>query len=258
MTRAKPALFALFVTALVTVAPIACAQEAQPDPAPADAPPSEDSAQDASSEGAQHQEEARALHAAGRSAFEDGRFEAALRHWRAAYELAPLPELHYNMAMAHDRLEQVQPALAEYRAYLDAAPDGQRVNYVRRRIAILETERRSPEPGEASDRGPNVGAIVLTVTAGALLVGGVITALVADAQYSALEEACPARRCPPDRAGEVDTLRAVGITADVLFAVGAAAAIGSIIWWIAGDAGREQGSARLRLGPGGASLSGRF
>lgn len=82
--------------------------------------------------------EARALYEAGRIAFDQGRFEAALRYFEGSYELSGRPALLFNIGTAADRLRRDETALKAFRRYLKEVPDSPERPGVIARIRILE------------------------------------------------------------------------------------------------------------------------
>jgi tetratricopeptide (TPR) repeat protein len=94
-------------------------------------------------------EEARSIFEAGATAFSAGRFEAALRRFREAYELSGRQVLLFNIGTAADRMRHDQEALESYRAYLEAEPTGQHADIARERIAFLETQAGAAPDGPA-------------------------------------------------------------------------------------------------------------
>ncbi len=67
--------------------------------------------------------EARALYEAGRAAFDAGRYEDALGHFRGAYERSRRAELLYNVGLTADRLRLDETALESYEKFLDSVPN---------------------------------------------------------------------------------------------------------------------------------------
>lgn len=142
--------------------------------------------------------EARSLFEAGRSAFQDGRFEDARVDFSRAYELSGRPELLYNLASAEDRLRDDAAALEHFEAYLREVPDASNRAEVEGRIAVLrsavaartgEDETRSAA-SEAS-HGPTV--LATWILGGlALATGGLATGfwVAANDQYRGLEQGC--------------------------------------------------------------------
>lgn len=103
--------------------------------------------------------EARALYEAGRIAFDQGRFEAALRYFETSYELSGRPQLLFNIGTVADRLRRDDLALRAFKRFLEEVPDTPERQGVLARIRILERSairadgRRDEESGdeEASD-----------------------------------------------------------------------------------------------------------
>ncbi len=216
--------------------------------------------------------EARSLYEAGTAAFSDGRFEDSLARWREAYELSERPELLYNIATALDRLGRPAEAREQYQAYLEAVPDARNTNYVRRRIEVLGNQTQSAEATEPDDVEPEereapivepepeppsrVGPFVLFATAGAALVAGVATALVANNRYDSLDERCPGGECPPDAASDRDDLRRMTRTTDVLFGTAVLSAVAGVVWWVA--AGSNESDTQVACGLGHCRVRSRF
>jgi tetratricopeptide (TPR) repeat protein len=102
------------------------------------------------------EEQARMLFQAGRTAYEGGRFEAALRHFQESYELSHRPALLFNIGSAADRLQMNERALESYRAYLEAVPNADNRELTEARIRFLEGvierggDRNVPTPEEAA------------------------------------------------------------------------------------------------------------
>jgi tetratricopeptide (TPR) repeat protein len=84
-------------------------------------------------------EEARGLFAAGRSAYDAGRFEQALNYFSQAYELSHRGALLFNMASAAERLRRDAEALGFYERYLQEVPDAGNRTFVEARITFLRS-----------------------------------------------------------------------------------------------------------------------
>ena len=133
MSAVRTALFALsLITLHTTSTRPACAQDATPQAA------RDTSA--AAPEPAAHDEEARALFAAGRAAFAEGRYDEALTRFVRAHELSGRPQLLYNIGVSADRLRRDEDALRAFRAYVEAVPEADNHAEIVARIAILERE----------------------------------------------------------------------------------------------------------------------
>lgn len=92
---------------------------------------------------------ARILFEAGAAAYDAGRYEEALDDFQRAYELSQRPVLHYNVALALDRLRRDEDALGSYRRFLAEAPaTAPHRGEVESRVVVLErsvAERRALE-----------------------------------------------------------------------------------------------------------------
>lgn len=97
-------------------------------------------------EDAPYNEEARALYRVGTMAFNDGRYEEALGHYRRSHELSGRVELLYNIATTLDRLRRDAEAVEHFERFLAEAPDSPRASAVRARIAILRGATDAPGP----------------------------------------------------------------------------------------------------------------
>jgi tetratricopeptide (TPR) repeat protein len=81
---------------------------------------------------------ARNLFQAGKTAYESGNYEDALRYFEDAHARSHRPQLLYNIAQAADRLRNDQKALTAFKAYLAALPDAENREEVENRIRALE------------------------------------------------------------------------------------------------------------------------
>ena len=93
----------------------------------------------------------------------------------------------------------------------------------------------------------------------AALVSGAVTGGLALAKSAELETACaPDGTCPADRAGDIESMRALSHASTaswVVAGVGLAAGIGALVFYEVSD---DDVSARLVVSPGGAGLTLRF
>jgi tetratricopeptide (TPR) repeat protein len=86
--------------------------------------------------------QARAHFERGEKLHEQGRFDDAIREYRAAYQLARLPDLLYNIGQVQRLKGDRVAAVRSYERYLEAAPDGRGAGRAR---AFLEDLRRELE-----------------------------------------------------------------------------------------------------------------
>lgn len=112
--------------------------------APAAAQPSESSDQIA-----------RAHFQAATGYFDTGDYESALREFERAYALTQYSQLLYNLYACHERLGQLQPAIARLEQYLAAAPEAanhaaleERLVNLRRRYEAQRSGASTTHPSE--------------------------------------------------------------------------------------------------------------
>jgi len=108
-------------------------------------------AQPAPAPGDDRTEEAKGLFAAGRAAFDAGRYEDALDYFERSHAISKKPGLLYNIGLSHDRLRNDEKALAAYDAYLAAVPEAENRATVETRAAAIRAAlaRREPAPTAA-------------------------------------------------------------------------------------------------------------
>lgn len=100
---------------------------------------------------------AKAAFAAGREAYDDGRFAEALGHYERAYELSGRSALLFNIARAAEQEGMHERALRTYEQYLRALPDATNRTFVEGRIKKLReltVARGSPTPGKPASPPP--------------------------------------------------------------------------------------------------------
>ena len=86
----------------------------------------------------------------GKREFADGRFEKALVEFQQAYELAPFPQLIFNMGRCHEELHQLEPAIDAFERYLAVSPGD---DLVRAHLTELRA-RLIPKPSATSTDPP--------------------------------------------------------------------------------------------------------
>ncbi|WP_053234941.1 tetratricopeptide repeat protein [Sandaracinus amylolyticus] len=277
----------VLIVALLVAPSVVRAQdddEALPIDPPADAQPPADTSRD---------EEARALFAAGRTAFEAGRFSDALSYFQRSYELSGRSMLLFNIGSAHDRMRQDVEALAAFEAYLRAVPNAPNAREVEARVEVLrraiaqrepapETTVEAPAPEPEIAIAPEVdpapvapqpaperafAPIGSSILGGlALITGGVAvwSWVDANARYEGLETGCFAMRgaCTDAEidASGVDTQ--VTVT-NVLLASSLALAAAAVVVLVleipmGGDDDEGAPAVALRAGPTSVAVEGRF
>lgn len=126
-----------------------------------------------------------------RAAYREGRLKQALADFARAYELAPSPELEFNLARVYERMGEAEPAIRRYRGYLaqsgGVAPD-ERVQ-IEERIRALEALLARQQ---AQVKAPPPSSDALTAEARAFFERGLT--LFRRRQYAAALEAFAAAR----------------------------------------------------------------
>lgn len=131
------------------------------------------------------EEQARGLFVAGRAAFDAGRYEEALAHFRRAHELSPRARLLYNIALSADRLRLDDEAIDAYEAHLRLEPDSPERARVEQRLSLLRQQRAeravqsslAVEVAEPPD-GRRRRRIALSVSAAVLVAGAAVVLAV--------------------------------------------------------------------------------
>ncbi len=186
-------------------------------------------------------------------------YEAALREFKAAYELSKRAPLLLDLATVYERMGKLDPAIDALRGYLRAAPFASDRSTVEARIANLERRRvaaavapapsasaaisapsataaaspvPAPAPAPARPTHPARGPAYLALGAGgALALGAVVTGLVAKSRYDQADSTCAPRCSDADVAGP----RSWAIASDVLTGLAVVGVgVGAVLWFGAG------------------------
>ena len=83
-------------------------------------------------------QEARDLFRLGKQAFDEGRYERALKYFKDAYDLSGRAQLQFNIGTVLDRLRRDREAVHAYKSYLSQTPDATNRAVVEERIRLLE------------------------------------------------------------------------------------------------------------------------
>ena len=92
--------------------------------------------------------QAKAHFETGKGHYQARDYSAAIREFKAAYQLRPSPLLDYNIGLAYDQQGKGRSAARHYRRYLEARPDADNRAEVEQRIAVLE---QTAPPRAATD-----------------------------------------------------------------------------------------------------------
>src|SRR5687768_5949755 len=88
----------------------------------------------------------------GRALQETGAYERAIGEYQAAYALAPLPELLFNIAQCHRLSGNAEQALFYYERYLQSVPEGGASDEARVHVETLRRAPKQPKPPEVVAR----------------------------------------------------------------------------------------------------------
>lgn len=206
-------------------------------------------ADDASPDEAAREEQARAVFQAGRVAYENGDFEAALGYFRSAIELSDRPALWFNVGMAAMQLRRDTEALEAFEVFLRMQPDAPNAGQVRARVALLRASiaRASEDDAAGGSEGDLVPAAIAFGVAGAGLVAFAVLGGLALAERDALAASCGAtRRCTDE---QVSTMTTLGAAADASWVIAAVAAAAGVVLLVALGLPGADGEESARLVP---------
>lgn len=205
----------------------------------------------------------------GRAAYRGADYEAALGHFRQAYELSGRSQLLYNVGISANRLGRNEEALGAFEKYLEDTKDPSRDQEVRERIAFLrlaleEAQREEqllaeaaareaalPQAEETPGRKISQSAIIGGSLLGAVGVAGVAVMAVGISQNGVCLET--------DTSGLCISQRTTSAWTAVYGSIGIAALAGSALWFGMGHrrAKRERATT-WNLSPSGIVVSGVF
>jgi tetratricopeptide (TPR) repeat protein len=113
-------------------------------------------------------QEARDLFKLGKQAFDEGRFERALKYFKDSYDLSQRATLLSSIGSTLDRLRRDREALAAYQQYLQEVPDAPNRTLIEERVRILQAALPHPAATpEAPTPNPPPAAVVVATPAAA-------------------------------------------------------------------------------------------
>lgn len=215
-------------------------------------------------------EQALSLFEESREHYEAGRFDVAAALLRRAYDLHAAPALLYNLGRALENSGDSERAARAYEQYLEQAREASEVpegapalEVVRARLDALraelaEEEPRATEPGDertGETARTLTGPVVTLASGGALLAAGLGLGLAARSRNGEAADGADMAT----RAELRDEAEGLALGANILFAIGGAAATAGLVWWlVGGDADAEDPSVEAAVGPAGLLVRGRF
>lgn len=193
---------------------------------------------------------ARGHFTAGRQAYVEGRYEAAVERFAEAYRLSRKPLLLFNLANAYERLGDYASALQALRDYERAAPAGERPT-LERRLASLESRARSAAARSEAERArarleaasasesvslepPGLSTALFVASALALGSGATFAILQGQARARLTSELCTGFVCRTEARSTLDEQALFGTAADLSFATALTTAlVAGAIWLVA-------------------------
>jgi tetratricopeptide (TPR) repeat protein len=216
-------------------------------------------------------EAARAHFMAGSAYYEQANYADAVKEFNEAYRLSQRPDLLYNIALAYERLENLDEAIGALEKYLTLKPGAQDRNIIAARIENLKKRRASaqaapspapivaqpPPPTQPPPRKPrHVASLAVGGVGLAVLIAAVGTGAAALRDQSELDSVCQNMRCPASKQGQIDEGKALALSTDVLIGVGSAMVLTGVILLIVES--RRPQPARTALRPAAGGLVVRF
>lgn len=171
----------------------------------------------------------------GQELYQAEKYEAAWIEFSSAYEIAPLPDLVFNMARCEVRMNRIKEAIGHYREFLRKRPDDPESERIRDEITRLERQLNGnaeqlpppppPPPPSPPPRRMPVASITLGSTAVLFAVLGGVAIGVATSKYNGLAESCKPH-CSDDEVQGVRTPLNAGYA---MFGLAAAAGVATLI-----------------------------
>ncbi len=217
-------------------------------------------------------EEAKKYFATGVEAYDQGKYEVALREFQHAHALSHSPALYFNMAACEEHMDHFQAAALLLRQYLIEKPEAEDKSNVELRIKSLEErddrlhKMNEPEPTVKPSAGvtpptspperPTPRLIYTWVMLGATAAVGAAAIGVGAytvAHHSDLKNGC-GNTVDGCTASQINGLKSTAVATDVLIGVTAAAAVATVVFAVVeskkGRAHAERGTHVAFIGNG--------
>ncbi len=190
-------------------------------------------------------DKARRYFQAGVDAYDEGKYEIALREFQHAHALSHNPELYFNMAACEEHENHFQAASLLLRQYVIEKPNAEDRPKVEARIKVLEEReeaihrlpgqeppRTNPEPPPKPLAQPTktnwVPTIIGASITGVLGIGAIAAGAFALTEHGNLLNSCgkTPSGCTPAQTSSMDAAK---LATDVLIGLTAAAAIVTVV-----------------------------
>jgi tetratricopeptide (TPR) repeat protein len=192
---------------------------------------------------------ARAYFQAGVDAYDEAKYEVALREFQHSHALSHNPELYFNMAACEEHMNHYQAASLLLRQYLIEKPAADDRPKIEARIKVLDEREESihrmePEPIVVHDRPAlpppppppppkhsYVGGFVALGVTGALGIGAIASGAFALSEHGSLLNGCGKlpQGCTSAQTSAMDSAK---VATDVLIGLTAAGAVVTIVLFV--------------------------
>jgi tetratricopeptide (TPR) repeat protein len=203
----------------------------------------------------------------GQDLYRQGKYEAAWIEFSSAYEIAPLPDLVFNLARCEAKMNRTKEAISHYQEFLRMRPDDAESGPIRDEVARLDRQLKGlpdlPPPSAAPPPEPKRPFPLYSAIAGGgtvlfLILGGA-TYGVAKSRFGGLQSSCMTKCTDSD----VSSVRSPLNASYAMFGLMAAAAVATAIvlpfeLGLFKKKDEQASTVALLLGPASLTVAGRF
>jgi tetratricopeptide (TPR) repeat protein len=204
--------------------------------------------------------EARERFELGRTFLEAGRFQQAAEEFEQAYRLSKRPQLLYNVYIANRDAGNLDSAVDALRSYLEQVPDAPDQINLQARLASMKAQadaqrEQARQAAADRDRAERLAAMrtetvrskwpwVMIGVGGAMLAGSIVTGVMAKSKANDLDDSplCidGGTLCARSEKGDVESLRTLAVTTDVLWIAGGVVAVTGVVLRLTGVLDHER------------------